>query len=82
MTIKPCPFCGKGVYLEKKPLWRQCGGSTHGYFGSYEFIIECSNPECGCRVNLGANDTVYRSEEEAKKNAIEAWNRRAKGGET
>ena len=75
--LKPCPFCGKDVYLEKRPLWREYGGSTHGYSGCYEFVIKCPNPECGCSVNLGANNTIYCSEEEARKNAIRQWNRRA-----
>lgn len=75
--LKPCPFCGKDVYLEKRPLWKTYNGSTHGYYDEYEFIIECTNPECRCNVRLGANDTIYRSEEEAKENAIRQWNWRA-----
>lgn len=76
-ALKPCPFCGNAVYLEKKPLWRDCNGSTHGYFGCYEYVIECNNPECRCNVALKGNNTVYAKDEEAKQNAIEAWNRRA-----
>lgn len=75
--LKPCPFCGKDVYMEKRPLWKTYNGSTHGYYNEYEFIIECTNPECRCNVRLGANDTIYRTEEEAKENAIRQWNRRA-----
>lgn len=69
--LKPCPFCGEVVELEKRPLWR----GSHGYHGCYEFVIQCQN--CGCRINLDKNDTVYRSEDAARDNAIEAWNRRA-----
>ena len=76
-TLKPCPFCGQVVYLEKRPLWRDYGGSTHGYFRCYEYVIECDNPECRCHVVLKGNDTIYHSDEEAKQNAIKAWNRRA-----
>ena len=77
-TLKPCPFCGNWVSLEKKPLWRTTSdGSTHGYYNSFEYVIQCDNPDCGCKVNLIANDTIYRSDEEAKQNAIKAWNRRA-----
>jgi Lar family restriction alleviation protein len=73
--IKPCPFCGNEVALEKLPLWRTYNdGTTHGYYGSYEYNIHCE--KCGCRINLRNNDTVYNSEEEAKQNAINAWNRR------
>lgn len=74
--LKPCPFCGNDVYIEKVPLWNtDSRGSTHGYFGCYQFDIKCE--KCGCTINLGQNDTVYRSEKEAKENAINAWNKRA-----
>jgi hypothetical protein len=77
MALKPCPFCREIPYLERKPLWRTYGdGTTHGYFNCYEYEIKCHNPECGCTVKLGRNDTVYNSDEEARRNAIEAWNRR------
>lgn len=79
--LKPCPFCGKSVYLEKVPLWRQNGTTTHGYFGHYEFVVKCRNIQCGCSVNLFQNDTVYRSEDKAKENAINAWNRRTDNGD-
>lgn len=68
--LKPCPFCGAEVELETMPLWH--GG--HGYQGCYEFIIKCKN--CGAQPNYPQNDTVYRSENEAIKNVIKAWNRR------
>lgn len=70
--LLPCPFCGENVYLEKVSLDE---GNGHGYPGDYEFDIHCKN--CGCRVNLGGNDTIYNSEEEAIINATSAWNRRA-----
>ena len=70
--LKPCPFCGSEVELEKIPLWY---GNGRGYKDCYEFKIRCK--KCGCRVDQPENDSIYRSEEKAKKNAIEAWNRRA-----
>ena len=73
--LKPCPFCGEVPHIEKKPLWRTVNGIFHGYYGCFEYDISCH--KCGCKVPLGKNDTVYRSDDEAKKNAIEAWNRRA-----
>lgn len=75
--LKPCPFCGSEVELEKKPLWY---GNGRGYKDCYEFVIRCK--KCGCRVDQPENDSVYRSEEKAKKNAIEVWNRRASNGRT
>lgn len=71
-ALKPCPFCGQPVYLEKKPLWQ----GSHGYPGCFEYVIECNNKECGCRINLLQNDTVYNTDEEARKNVIKAWNTR------
>jgi hypothetical protein len=77
MNIEPCPFCGEIPYLERKPLWRTYNdGTTHGYYNRFEYEIKCHNPECGCTIKLGRNDTVYNKDEVAKKNAIEAWNRR------
>lgn len=74
--IKPCPFCGEVPYLEKVPLWTtHSNGVTHGYVGCFEFDIHCSN--CGCRVKLGSNNTIYNSEKEARESAIKSWNRRA-----
>ena len=78
MNIKPCPFCGEIPYLEKKPLWREYGGSTHGYFGCFEYVIKCRNPECRCTVHLGKNNTIYNSDDEARENAIKYWNWRSR----
>lgn len=73
--LKPCPFCGTIPYIERKPLWRTYkNGSTHGYYGCFEYDIHCD--KCGCRVNLGRNDSIYNTEEEARENAIKAWNKR------
>lgn len=69
--LKPCPFCGSEVEVEKIPLWY---GNGHGYSGCYEFKIKCEN--CGCIVDQPKNDSIYRSEETARENAIEVWNRR------
>lgn len=79
MELKPCPFCGEIPYLERKPLWRMNGNTTHGYYNCYEYDIRCHTPGCGCNINLGKNDTVYRKDEEARQNAINAWNRRPDG---
>ena len=68
--IKSCPFCGTEVELSKNPLWH--GG--HGYYNCFEFEIVC--PKCGCNVRYDKNDTIYRTEEEAIQNVINAWNKR------
>lgn len=69
--LKSCPFCGKDVELEKRPLWH----GSHGYYGCYKYIIECKH--CGCNRKLFGNDTIYNDEEIARENAINAWNKRA-----
>lgn len=65
-TIKDCPFCGSSVNVERVPL-------KH-YQGCVIFEIKCSN--CGCERTLTKNDSVYRTEEEARANAIAQWNER------
>ena len=78
MNLRACPFCGQTPYLERKPLWTTYNdGTSHGYRGCYEYDIKCRNPECGCTVKLARNDTIYNIDEDARKNAINAWNRRA-----
>ena len=72
IKLKRCPFCGNDVELEKIPLWH----GSHGYHGCYEYEIKCS--KCGCTLRYEKNDTIYRSDDVAKNNVIEAWNRRAK----
>lgn len=69
--LKPCPFCGTVPYIEKIPLWH----GSHGYHGCYEYDIHCKN--CGCRVILSKNQTIYIKDKEAINNAITTWNRRA-----
>jgi len=76
--LKPCPFCGEVPYYERIPLWEVYNGSTHGYFGCYEYVVKCHNPDCRCRVYLGRNNTIYNSDEDARENAINAWNKRFK----
>lgn len=73
--LKPCPFCGSTVEIQKKPLWRtNSDGSTHGYYNCYSLEIICFN--CGCSTFKTKSNTVYRTEEEAKKEIIKNWNER------
>ena len=74
LELKPCPFCGRKVELKKELLWTK---NDCGYKDCYEYVIECDNPECGCKINLPKNDTVYHADNIAMNNAIKAWNRRA-----
>ena len=71
--LKPCPFCGSGVFLEKTPLWH----GSHGYHEKYEYTICCPNTEeCGCKLNYHGNDDIYRTSEKAIENVIKQWNQR------
>lgn len=65
-NIKNCPFCGSSVSVERVPL--------EHYQGCVIFKIKCSN--CGSERTLTKNDSVYRTEEEARANAIAQWNER------
>ena len=70
--LKPCPFCSREVKLDKLPLWN---GSC-GYRDCYEYRIQCKS--CGCSLNYHQNNTIYYSDNEARKNVVEKWNRRVK----
>ena len=70
--LKPCPCGNKNVYLKKEPLWH----GSHGYHDCYKYIIVCDNPKCRWKFEPLNNDTIYRSDEEAIKNIISAWNDR------
>ena len=70
--LKPCPFCGAKVKLRKEAMW----WDNRGYKDCYRYAISC--PECGCALAMRNNDTISRTDSEAKRNAIKAWNRRVK----
>ena len=50
---------------------------THGYVGAYNSYYMCSNEECEAIAPHGKYDSIYRSADEAKLLAREAWDRRA-----
>lgn len=70
-VIKECPFCGSEVELTKIPLWN----GVHGYRDCYRYDIRCE--KCGCHRNLGDNDTIYNTDDVARKNALDKWNERS-----
>ena len=74
-TIKPCPFCGSFVLVQKDPLWH----GSHGYPDCYEFFIRC--PVCKCTLGYSGNNTIYNTEKESIENVIKTWNRRANESE-
>jgi len=69
--LKPCPFCGSEVELEKIPLWY---GNDRGYKDCYKFEIRCKSVVV---ESINLKMILYtEAKKKAKKNAIEAWNRR------
>ena len=72
MELKPCPCGNENVYIERKPLWH----GSHGYVDCYEYVVKCDNPNCIWKPEFSCNDTIYRTDEEARNNAIEQWNNR------
>ena len=75
--IKPCPFCGSDVYLEKLPLWRTYNdGTTHGYYHSYEYDIHCE--KCGRLIKQKSNRQKFCdecAEENDRKSKLEWWHK-------
>lgn len=69
-----CPICGNAPLISKEPLWRDCGGSIHGYYKNYNFVIRCSEDECPMSKMEFKSDDIYRSEDEAKENIRKLWN--------
>ena len=64
--LKPCPFCGGEAVVDKYHV--------RGYEPAISFEVRCSL--CKQKRTGGYFDTVYKSEEWARKKAIEAWNTR------
>ena len=72
MKLKPCPCGNENVYIERKPLWHD----NHGYKNSYEYTVKCDNPKCIWQPKFSFNNTIYRTDDEARNNTIEQWNNR------
>ncbi len=62
--VKPCPFCG-GDVLEITREDYECSKWAR---------IEC----CNCHANI-RNPNITEFYDEARKQVVEAWNRRANG---
>lgn len=64
--LKPCPFCGGKAYIvEVESHTHMIGSAMISYNGGA--FVECS--DCTCAISA-----------DTKAEAIEAWNRRAKNG--
>jgi Lar family restriction alleviation protein len=62
----PCPFCGK------KPISNPVFYSE--VYGDYYYTIECDSKKCEINSYI---EVSGQSKNEAKKEAIKAWNKRA-----
>ena len=74
--FKKCPWCGETPELSEMPMWH----GTHGYHGSFEVVVHCTNYKCPVKPKTPSYNTVYkRTLDEAKKAATNAWNDRKRG---
>lgn len=64
--LKPCPFCGR---VDKLKVWKTEQRWDHGVIENWRVVCNREGDETGC----GGSGGVYRTRREA----IEAWNRRA-----
>lgn len=78
MKITLCPICGDAPIIDKEPLWKQYGNSTHGYYGNYEHTIKCSNKSCPMSQIKFESDDIYRKPEEAIEKIKNSWNDKCK----
>lgn len=69
--LRVCPFCKQPVKLYREQLWTDGG---HGYFGCYDYVVECCNLNCHVQPRTKAIEDIYRKPEEAIDIAIERWN--------
>ena len=79
--VKPCPWCGFGPILKRDPLFTNYTYNgqviSRGYVNTYKYYYQCSNDSCGATAPHGEFNTIYDSEEIAKRKARESWNSRA-----
>lgn len=66
--LKPCPFCGGEVMEALSKRWTNCLGDV-----SWSAYVRCDS----CEYDIETDRCGYKTEEEAIKGAIEAWNTRA-----
>ena len=64
--LKPCPFCGRA---DKMKVWKTESRWDHGVIENWRVSCNAEGDEAGCGGSGGAKRT--------RKEAIEAWNRRA-----
>ena len=73
-----CPWCHKVPDIVKKPLWSEIAGDGyHGYYGNFEYFIECVNPECKIQPRSKAYNDIYNFDaSKCIKSCINDWNTR------
>lgn len=65
--LKPCPWCGSSAALLVNQI--------NGYTGKHTYVCECL--KCRSQAPLGKLNDIYGTAEEAMKEAVRRWNRRA-----
>ena len=71
-VYKPCPWCGGHASLNIDSLE---GPRGTGYPGCYEYYVQCDN--CYAKAPAGTFFDIDMKAEDAKQNAINAWNKRS-----
>ena len=74
--LKPCPFCGStSLKVESKH------NGTHYWTGTHSATVRCNKCHArGSTASCKVDTNRYGADEETKRKAIEAWNRRAEDG--
>ena len=70
-SYKPCPWCGGHASMHADSLEKENG---RGYKGKFEYYIQCN--VCGAKAPNGLSYDIYIASDEAKYEAIKAWNKR------
>ena len=70
-SYKPCPWCGGHASMHIDSMEGQNGT---GYKGAFKYYVQCDN--CFTKAPAGTFYDIDTPEEDAKQNAIDAWNRR------
>ena len=71
IELLPCPFCGGNVTVDSYPVW----DTHHGLMYSALIRHQCEDDETAMYLKRN-----FKTEQEARKEMIKAWNRRANDG--
>lgn len=73
LNLKPCPFCGGKPRIDLNKV-QYC--SLHGE-PSQSVRVYCYHTDCPSRPSVSAGDAYNCEEQQAREQAVTAWNMRA-----